>query len=366
MAKLTRSEVVEVIEEGFGNVFGDKFKTGKSMEVDPVVVQRTEERLRQDYAFLNMVDTQYTDDASAEIIFVDEGQSIAQRSGNTRRPVDITNSDSRKFDNVEVEFDALIPWKKVDQWGMNAQAILQSYQNYVIRSRAMSRLRVGFYGQSQNLAVDSDRTTYQMMEDVKKGWLQYIIENAPSQVFGITIDALDPKGYTVDAVKVGEGGDFPSVLALVNYLRNTKIDRIYRNKTTLQAIAGNELVNTDIQKIINAAGNTATERMASESLLALSSIGKLPAVTPDEMPERGLIISDPKNLIITIQNGTVRRKFEEDPKQKGLVDYLTMNMDFVIGALEGVVAVHPDAIQMKNAAGNWVAAADVWAIDPVV
>ena len=48
------------------------------------------------------------------------------------------------------------------------------------------------------------------------------------------------------------------------------------------------------------------------------------------------------------------------------MDYQLQNVDFVIREVNACVMVHPDAIQLQNSSGTWVAAADAWAISPVV
>jgi len=367
----TREQLEAKILKGFQGVFGKGFEKGKTMDVSPVIVQKTEEKVRQSYEFLNLITTTPTEDSAGQILSLAEGKSVGQRTvtgdkNHKRNPVDVGGFTGRDFKVEELELDVIVLWNTILQWGMGSAEVFNLYREFITRSRALSRLRIGFYGQSENLAVGTDLTAHPMMEDVAKGWFQYLINNAPSQVYGITAGGVTPKGYDINPINIGVGGDFTSMADFVNYLKNEHIARVHRGNTGIRAIIGDELKNQDVSRILNAAGNTATERAASESFLAMQTLGGIQAVVPDEMPSRGLFITDPKNLEYIYQTQSVRRSLEESQDKKGLVDYSWQKVDFVIKELNAIVAVHPDAIRLKDINDAWVAASDVWAINPVV
>lgn len=368
-----KSELLRQIINGHKAVFGGSFDAGVSMTVSPVIIQRTEEKLRQMYAFLGLITSTPTEDSYGEILSLTDAISIGQRTktatyNDFRRPVDVGGFSGRQFKVEELELDVKILWNTITQWGMQSNDVFNLYRAHILRSRAASRLRIGFYGQSENLAVNSNLATYPLMEDVAKGWFQYMIEHRPEAVFGITPVAtnIDPKGYTINPINVGDGGDFSSMAQLVDYLKTTLIERIYRGDTGIRAICGDSLITSDISKLISNAGNTPIERTATEALMSISTIAKMPAIVPDEMPARGLIITNPANLEYIYQIQSVERMIENSHEQKGIVDYLYQKVDFVIKAIEGCAMVHPDAIRFKDEqTGAWVAATDTWAINPV-
>ncbi|CAB4202257.1 capsid protein [uncultured Caudovirales phage] len=369
----SKEQVVAEIETGIKNNINTNYLRGVSMVVDPVIVQTTEEKIRQSYKFLDMISTTPTQESSGEILSLAEGVSIGQRTkvgtnngNNMRRPIAVGGFSGRKFETRELELDVKIPWNVITQWGMQSAAAYDLYRNFILRSRAMARLRIGFYGQSENLAINSDLTTYPLMEDVQKGWFQYMIDNHPQNVFGITMGGITAKGYDINPIKIGAGGDFASMAQLIDYLKNHVMPRIYRANTAITAIVGDTLRNADVNRIIDAAGSDAMQLNAVESLMQMQTIGSIPAYTPDEMPERGVIVTDPLNLEYIYQLQSVERSIENSPDKKGLVDYQLQNVDFVIREVNACVMVHPDAIQLQNSSGTWVAAADAWAISPVV
>ena len=370
MAK-TKEELLGQIVSGHQAVFGNKFNLGASMTVSPAVVQRTEEKLRKTYSFLGLITSSPTEDSFGEIMSLADSVSVGQRTvtpnyNDLRRPVNVGGFTGRQYKVEELELDVKVPWDSVNKWGMQSSNVFDLYRSHILRSRAASRLRIGFYGQCENAVTNTNLATYTMMEDVAKGWLQYMIEHRPEAVFGITVSDT-AKGYDINPINVGDGGEFSSMAQLVDYIKTKFIERIYRADTGIRAICGDSLVTVDINKLLNNAGNTPTERNATEMLMAISTIAKMPAIVPDEMPERGLIITNPANLEYIYQIQSVERMIENSHEYKGIVDYLYQKVDFVIKAVEGCAMVHPDAIRFKNeTTGDWEAATDTWAINPVV
>lgn len=368
----SKNELLGQIVNAHKNVFGNNFELGANMTVSPVQVQRAEEKMRQTYKFLGLITSTPTEDSWGEIISLAESASIGQRTvtavnGMLRRPVSIGAPNGRQFKVEKVELDVVILWNTILQWGMESNDVFNSYRYHILRSRAGSRLRIGFYGQSENAAISSNLSIYDMMQDVMKGWFQYMIENRPAAVFGITVGGVTAKGYDINPVKVGLGGDFASMAQLVDYLKNNFITRIHRGNTAIHAIVGTSLQTVDVSRLVATAGVTPTERYATEALMMLDTIATIPVIVPDEFPERGLMLTDPKNLEYIYQIQSVERSIENSQDKTGIVDYLWQKVDYVIRELDACAMVHPDAIQFKNEiTGVWEAATDTWAISPVV
>ena len=369
MAK-SREQVKNEILVGMRKVFGRGFEMGVTMDVSPTLVQTTEEKIRQSYAFLGLISSTATEQDSGQILSLAEGKSLGQRtvsvdSNHKRRPVAVGGFTGREFKCLELELDVIISWMTQLQWGMQSGDVFNLYRDYIMRSRALSRLRLMFYGQSENLTVQSDLSTYPMMEDVGKGFFQYMIDNNPDNVLGITVGGITAKGYDINYIDVGEGGDFSSMAQLADYMKNNLLPRIHRGNMNVRAISGDSLLTQDIQQVIANSGNDAMQRAATETLLGMSTLAKIPAFTPDEFPERGLIITDPRNLDYIYQTQSVRRSVEESADKKGLVDYSWQKVDCAVKEVAACAVVHPDAIRLKDAGGAWVAAADQWFIEPV-
>ncbi|MCV5360357.1 phage major capsid protein, P2 family, partial [Escherichia coli] len=75
---------------------------------------------------------------------------------------------------------------------------------------ALDRIMIGFNGVKR--AKTSNRSENPLLQDVNKGWLQKIREDAPDHVMGSTTTGGET---TPGAVKVGKGGEYANLDAVV-------------------------------------------------------------------------------------------------------------------------------------------------------
>lgn len=342
-----------------------KKKVSKDVKflVEPNQVQRVEKAMRQMFAFLNAITVTYTDQKSEEILSMIDGVSITQRTAaNERRPVEPDDFGKRQYNCVDIEADVIIPWRRILKWGMLESEVYQDWRDWLIRARARDRLRSGFYGQSYNPDVDSDRDTYPMLEDVQKGWFRYMAENYPGQFLGLTADN-STRGYTLTPIKVGDGGDFINMSSLVQYLLDNVISTVYAGDTNIKAICGRTLTSNATQRLLEK-GDEPIQESAAEMLIAQQSYAGKGIVIPDEMPPTGLMVCNPKVLELIIQGTSIRESVVDDPKVKGLIDYQWMQRDYVINTPTAWAGVLPGTLLVKNQSGEWTEAEN-WGIDPV-
>ena len=364
MANITEERAKELILARMSKAHGKKVREGVRFLVEPTQVQRVEQVMRQQFAFLEKITTRYTDQKSEQILSMLDGESVAQRTvGNTRRPVEPGDFGHRQYNCVDVESDVIIPWARLLKWGMLEGEVYNDWRAWLIRARARDRLRSGFYGQSYNANISSDRATYPRLEDVQKGWFQYMIENFPAQFLGLT-PANNTRGYTITPVKVGEGGDFVNMGQLVQYLLDHVMNYIYASDSGIEAICGRSLVSEDKQRLLGF-GTEPIQQSAAEQLMMSATYATRPIDIPDEMPATGLMVCNPKVLECIIQGNSIRESVVDDPRVKGLVDYQWMQRDYVVNTPTAWAGVLPGTILTKNLAGEW-SAAEAWGIDPVV
>lgn len=354
----TRAQMQAELVAGFKSNYGNGFELGVNFEVTPSQVQSFEEKKRQEFAFLNEITMFPTDQNNAAIVsFMDGGIADQRHSG--RNPIGNNVLGDRKYLTREIQQDVQATWAEQTQWGSNKQNYYNLWRAYVLRKRARGTLRVGFWGQKWTTGVNSDLTASPMGEDIQAGWLQYMILNHPQNVFGIVADPLgtilDKNGvkYKVSPINVGVGGDFVNIAQLVQYVKDTMIDLIYRSDAGIKAIVGDSLRAGDRQRLM-AQTNEPMQLSAVESLLAMNQIANMQAVTPDEFPTSGIMVTNPKNLQYVYQTNGVYREVREWADAKATQDLLLMYRDYVIQAPEGLAMVHPDAIHIKNGAGAWV------------
>ena len=269
---LTKRQIQNALIQSHRKVYGNNVFNGVNFEATPKAVQVFVQKVRESSPFLNAISITLTTEAIAEILSLDEGQSVGQRTHNSeqRRPIEMGGFTGRKWSVKASEADVVFLWETMLQWGVNSSLVNRLYRERLVRSRGMSIERKGLYGQSYNPLVSSDLTTYPMMEDVQKGFLHYVIENAPNQVLGISESGTDPRGYEVNAINLGEGGDFISMVQLVDFLRNEMLDSRFRNLQTNRAIIGESLASHDLSAMIKMAGNTPTERESLDAIKRLT------------------------------------------------------------------------------------------------
>jgi len=344
---------------GFRTNYGNDVRLGVQFAVDPTAVQQFEEKKRQEFAFLNEIDFFATDSNHDQIISMVDGKGIDQSSKTGgRRPISVGALTDRQFLCREIEQDVQVPWSTQVAWGRQKTAFYNIWRAWVLRARARGTLRTGFWGQKYAVG-NSDISTNLMGEDVQTGWLQYMILNYPQNVFGIVSDGagtiLDKDGvkYKVSPINIGEGGDFINIAQLVQYLKDTFIELVYRGDTGIKAICGDSLRSSERQRLL-ANADTPMQNAAIESLLGMNQLANMQVVTPDEFPTTGLLVTNPMNIQYIYQTNGVYREIREWADTKATQDLMVLNRDYVIPVPEAFAMVHPDALRVKNSNGDWV------------
>lgn len=334
----------------------------KIFNVSPRIAQTVEEKIRQSNSFWRLINNIGVKEVKGQILGFGVPATITKRTttpntaGSLRRPTDPTGLMAREYECFETEQDTVISWAKIDSWA-HLPNFYELYRNAVMFAQARDRLMIGWNGQAN--AAQTDAETYSSLQDVNKGWIQYLIDTAPEKVLG-----LNPDG-TVGTIKLDASAadaDFRTLDELVYHLRYDMLDKEFRKRGELRVLVGDELVlNENAALLGSPSQNTPTERTATNLMLNAQSFGRTQIAESDEFPQRGVFVSELSNISRYWQQGSVRRRIAEDSHEhKGIVEYNFVRDDYVLEAVEGAACVHPDAIQIKNKAGNWIAAADVW------
>ncbi len=337
---------------GFRENFGNQVKFGVQFEVTPSAVQSFEEKKRQQFAFLNEIDFFATESNTDQIIHMVDGTIVDKSIVTGSRQASGTGTLSdRKFLCRAIDQDAQATWKEQLAWGRQKQAFYNIWRAWVLRARARGLLRVGFNGQTYLGNANSSLTNYPMGEEIQEGWLEYMIKNYPQNVIGLVADAngtiLDKDGnkYSVEQIRIGEGGDFVSMAELAQYGKS-KIEIVYRGDTGIKVIAGDALNSTRKNELMRAAIDP-MQQAAADSLLQMNSVSNMAVTTPDEFPVSGMCVTNPINFQYVYQVNGVYREVREWSDAKATQDLLHMQRDFVIPVPEAFVMVHPDAPMVK-------------------
>ncbi|BBU79174.1 hypothetical protein EIMP300_05740 [Escherichia coli] len=105
----------------------------------------------------------------------------------------------------------------------------------------------GFNGVKR--AETSDRSSNPMLQDVAVGWLQKYRNEAPARVMS---KVTDEEGHTTsEVIRVGKGGDYASLDALVMDATNNLIEPWYQEDPDLVVIVGRQLLADKYFPIVN-------------------------------------------------------------------------------------------------------------------
>lgn len=121
---------------------------------------------------------------------------------------------------------------------------------------------IGFNGTSR--AATSDRNSNPLLQDVAKGWLQKMREDAKERVMN---------GESTDnQVLVGKGQEYANLDALVMDATEELIDEWHRDDTDLVVITGRKLLADKYFPIVNQQ-NAPTEQLAADIVISQNALG---------------------------------------------------------------------------------------------
>ncbi len=162
--------------------------------VTPTVQQTLESKAREQSNFLNRINVVGVDELNGQKIGLSIGSTIAGRTDTsttgTRATSDPSSLAAQTYALKKTNFDTHLTYAKLDAWAKfpDFQARISNLINEQITN---DRIMIGFNGTS--VADTTNRTTNSLLQDVNKGWLQYLRDNRTTQ--------------HTSSVKVGEAPD---------------------------------------------------------------------------------------------------------------------------------------------------------------
>ncbi|MYM70522.1 phage major capsid protein, P2 family [Pseudoduganella sp. FT55W] len=295
----------------------------QKFSVAPAVQQKLEKKIQQSSAFLSSINVIGVTNQEGEKLGLGVGSTVASTtdtSKNKRNTTDISNIELvNKYRCEQTNFDWHIGYGKLDAWAeqpefqtMLAEAIAQR--------QALDRVMIGWNGIAR--AATSDRAAHPLLQDVNKGWLQQIRENAPQRV-------MSHGSLAADKIKVGAGGDYENLDALVFDLVNEFLDEWHQEDTGLVVICGRRLLADKYFPIINQQ-QANTEKLAADMIVSQKRIGNLPAVRVPNFPANGLLVTRLDNLSVYFQKGARRRQVKEASEWDRVENYESSNEAYVV------------------------------------
>lgn len=317
----------------------------KQFTATPAIEQKLQDKIVEKDEFLKTINVITVDDQTGENILGSvsgpaSGRTDTSAEGTERTPKDLLGLEAYGYECYQTESDVYMKYKVMDAWAKFGD-LPERYSRYLTERIANDRCTIGWYGESA--AATTDLVSYPMMQDVNKGWIQYMREKLPANVL--------TQGATANEIRIGAGGDFINldhaiadlVEGIPQYLRKD-----------LVALVGSELVGIEKSNLYQAIGSTPTEK--TEATESLKKFGGLSYVTPNNFPPRGIVITSLKNLSIYVQSGTWRRHLKEKPEKNRVEDFNSRNEAYLVETPKQFICVEFKNVKIPHAitADTWV------------
>jgi P2 family phage major capsid protein len=289
--------------------------------VAPSIQQKIEAKQTESSAFLGKINMVPVDEQQGEKLGLGVGSPIASTTDTTaqdRETADLVDMDGNAYICTQTNSDTHIGYNKLDMWAKfpNFQTLIQQA---IVKRQALDRICVGFNG--TNRSATSDRAANPLLQDVNKGWLQKLREQAAARVMAT--------GKTNGQVTIGANGDYANLDAMVYDMLNSLLDAWHVESPDLVVLVGRGLMADKYFPLVNQAA-PATEQLASDIVISQKRMGGLPAASVPFFPAGTVAITSYDNLSIYFQNGARRRTIVDNAKRDRIEDYNSSNDAFVI------------------------------------
>ncbi|MBW3513083.1 phage major capsid protein, P2 family [Janthinobacterium sp. NKUCC06_STL] len=338
MKKQTR-QVFGQYETRLGQL-NDTDNVAKTFSVTPSVQQKLENKMQESSEFLSKVNIIGVGEQEGEKLGLGVSGPIASRTNTKdkeRETRDLSTMDSTKYRCEQTNFDTHLSYAKLDAW-----AKFQDFQarvaNAILTRQALDRIVIGFNG--VKVMATTDLATNPLLQDVNKGWLQHLREQAPERVLGLVANGMPGKVIIGDV----DGADYANLDAAVTDAVNL-LDPWYQEDTNLVAIVGRKLLNDKYFPLVNTK-QAPTETLAADIIISQKRIGGLPAARVPYFPDNAILITRFDNLSIYFQDGARRRRVVDEPKRDRIENYESSNDAYVIEDL-GLAAL-VENIELKD------------------
>lgn len=362
--KSEADKVIEFVAKQLGKLHGvdpEMILHGQMFTVEPEVQQRLTSKLMQYDPFLSRVTNLLVDAISGKKVSMNITEPVSRRTAirGPRQPVDRLKLTQDQYQMDYVERDVEMGWHKLAQWVGRYPEFFRRFMALCSQRRALDVLITAWNGQFNDPITDPE--AYKKLQDVNVGWIQYMIDVAPEKVLG-----LKPDG-SVDEIRVGEGGDYTNMHELVHHMGEKYIDPIHVDRTDIACVTGRELIADRNGKLYASwADKNPTEQKLLEAVIAIKNYGERPIELSAFAPQRLVFLSPLDNFSRYEQRGTAKAKpAYDDHDTKAIKDLLYLWESFQMEDLDCCAMVHPDAISVKDKAGNWVplAAEKKWKVE---
>lgn len=298
--------------------------------VTPTRQQRLEEKIQESADFLKRINVVPVIEQEGAVLGLGIAGPIASRtdtSGAGRRtPRETHTLEERTYRCEKTNYDTKIRYATLDTWAKFPDFQLR-VRGQVVTRCGLDRIMIGFNGAS--VAANTNLANFPLLQDVNKGWLQHIREDAPAQRMGH--GQLDANKVYVDGAArfaTPQKADYANLDALVVDAIQL-LDPWYRESTDLVAICGRDLMHDKYFPIIDQ-DEKPTEILAGQVVVSQKRMGGLPAVTVPFFPANAILVTSLDNLSIYYQEGARRSRTKDAPEADQIETYESSNDAYVV------------------------------------
>lgn len=309
----------------------------EKFSVTPTVQQKLETKIQESSAFLGMINIHGVDEKSGEKLGLGINSTIAGRTDTgtkDRQATDPSALQKASYECKKTDFDTALGYNKLDMWAKFPDFATR-IRDSILKRQALDRIMIGFNG--THAAVETNRTTYPLLQDVNIGWIQKVRDDAPEQMISEIVPASGKiQIYKKENDSDTKIGDYGNLDALVASMVAEMLPAWYQEDTDLVVIMGRELLNDKLLPMIEEHAETPSETAALDVIRARKLVGGLPAIRAPYVPAGTLIITRLDNLSIYWQEGARRRHVIDNPKRDQIENYESSNDAYVVEDYEGI------------------------------
>ena len=316
--------------------------TSVKFNVVPAAVQRLQDKIVEQSTFLPKINVFTVAHASGENVkagIIGPASGRTDTSNNKRRePKNALSLEGFGYELVQTNTDIALSYAKLDAWH-HIGDLNGRIRRYTSEQIANDREIIGWYGES--VAKDSNIQTNPMLQDVNKGWLQYMRDHYAQNLL--------TEGATSGEIRFGEGGDYEGLDHAISDLVSAIPVFLRKN---LVALIGDDLVMAEKRRLYKAISLTPKEK--TQATQALMSFGGVESwETPSNFPGRGLVITSMDNLSIYLQEDSWRRNLKEETEFDRWMDYNSRNEGYVVEEPRKFVGFEFGNVKLKDG-DTWV------------
>lgn len=287
--------------------------------------------------FLQQISMLPVTDRKGQAVEIGIYSPLAKRtdvSAKDRETTPMASPGGLEYECKLTEFDVSFSYDLLDAWARFPN-FMELYMNQVYRRIALDRILVGWHGQSA--APSTDSATNKNLEDVNIGWLKLLATHKPEHY-------LTESTPLSGEITLGSTGDYKN-LDQMAYDIYSLIEIAQRSGGEV-AIVGQHLVSHDMGKALAVQAQRPTEK--KEILVLDKAYGGLPSLIVPGFPDKGLLVTDPKNLSLYYQSGKSRRQMADYPKRNRVEDFSSFNDAYMIENLRGIAGVNAEHVVLTD------------------